>query len=358
MSKHYLIKLKPLEPFFFGGEYTFGRDDTRIEKNETSRYFAKSELFPQQSAVLGMLRKTILNKKNILTLHKKGEWIDGRKNEDGTDSKNHKEANRWVGRGRFSYERDFDMGEVIESISPLFITKADTNYFVAAKDSNYTPEISPYKVMLNDKEAPLIYFEGYEAKKEDETTFITQKGESLKLSEIYKPIQTVGIKKMQKEDGFFLKESYSFQNEEHFAFVVKSRENLDFLNKTLVALGADQSAFMMEVVPEYESFKKITEGIFTPKKAFDRIVLLSETLMTHEAYALCNFIVAERKSMRHLTQQQDKKKKKTYKSKRYYLFWRGTVLYTQNKGALSKALQIPYLQKAGINRYQTIAKGE
>ena len=50
------ILLEPLEPFFFGGSQTFGR----LGDENGGSYLARSELFPQQSAVLGMLRKELM----------------------------------------------------------------------------------------------------------------------------------------------------------------------------------------------------------------------------------------------------------------------------------------------------------
>jgi len=52
----YLITIKPLEPFIFGGDNTFGK----IGDKENGTYLVKSRQFPQQSAVLGMLKKEIM----------------------------------------------------------------------------------------------------------------------------------------------------------------------------------------------------------------------------------------------------------------------------------------------------------
>ena len=49
----YKIDLKPIGTFFFGSDKKFGEGD---EVN----YFAQSSLFPQQTSILGMLRKEIL----------------------------------------------------------------------------------------------------------------------------------------------------------------------------------------------------------------------------------------------------------------------------------------------------------
>lgn len=61
MIKHYFVKLTPLNSFFFGTFKEFGK------KNEN--YYLKSYSYPQQTAVLGMLRKKLLEDNNLLLPH-------------------------------------------------------------------------------------------------------------------------------------------------------------------------------------------------------------------------------------------------------------------------------------------------
>ena len=66
----YTVILEPLAPFFFGGERTFGkRGDER-----NGSYLARSEYFPQQSALLGMLRRELMIQHGLLTRKIRGEW--------------------------------------------------------------------------------------------------------------------------------------------------------------------------------------------------------------------------------------------------------------------------------------------
>ena len=59
MSKvTYKITLTPVEGYFFGGETTFG-------EGQAKNYFAKSNLLPQETALLGMLRYQILKLKGL-----------------------------------------------------------------------------------------------------------------------------------------------------------------------------------------------------------------------------------------------------------------------------------------------------
>ena len=53
----YRIELKPVETFFFGGEITFGN---------FQNYLVKSNFFPQQTTLLGMVRKRLLDQYGLI----------------------------------------------------------------------------------------------------------------------------------------------------------------------------------------------------------------------------------------------------------------------------------------------------
>ncbi len=72
----YLITLTPLEPFFFGGNITFGK----FKDKEKSTYLVKSRYFPQQTALLGVIRKEMLIQEKFLTTKRNGEWVDSNAN--------------------------------------------------------------------------------------------------------------------------------------------------------------------------------------------------------------------------------------------------------------------------------------
>ena len=341
MSKKYLITLKPLEPFFFGGEYTFGGDDSR---NEESRYSAVSTFFPQQSALLGMLRKTILIQEGCLTLHRRGEWVDA--------SRSNK-ASLIAGKGQFSYEGDYDIGK-INSLSPLFVAQNGHFYIIDAKDSTFTPKISSgSRMLLGNGEQPNIVFEGYNPKKYSNDDFIAHDGSAAKtLNDFYKEVSTVGIKKSRsgesEEDAFFQKTSYILQDNAGFVCIVNLDEEIN-LGQTLVTLGADQSSFMMDIKPFDKDFDELFSTVFSPK-CLDRVVLTAETLVSTEASEHALFILGERKSYRYLKAEKNSSSKGN-KSKRYFLLSRGSVIYTNNMAALSSHLSQSNLQRVGINHF-------
>ena len=341
----YLVKLKPMEPFFFGGEHTFGRDDSR---KDTSRYSASSTYFPQQTALLGMLRKTLLVQNKNLTMHLKGEWVDstGVKNGGGN---NYHQAISLAGKGAFSYEKATDLG-AIKEISPVFITKGDAHYIVNAKDSQYEPTLLKNSKMMTSKEQSTLVLKGFKAKEYKENEFISTTKKALSYGEVFEKVYTVGIKKAKdsekNDDGFFQKRSYMLKDNAHFSFYLEVEDALHWKN-AYVSLGADQSSFMLEIEPAVDTFDTLFENTLASKKV-SRAVLTSETLLSQEAYEMCNFVFASRKTYRQLNA------KNGQKSKRYYLLERGGILYTDNLDALVATLSQPHLQKVGINKFIAI----
>lgn len=347
MSQTYLVTLEPVEPYFFGAEYTFSKDDSR---KDSSRYNALSTYFPQQTALLGMLRKTLLIQNKNLTMHLKGEWIDSRGGKKGND-KNYHEATALAGNEAFSYERDVNLG-IIENISPIFISKNQVNYIINAKDDGYTPKFLDSKMSLNGVNKNTFILDGYNAKEYKDDTFIGTNKTSLNYDDIFKAVQTVGIKKAKdaqtNEDAFFQKTSYILKDKSKFSFFITLSKELSW-SETFVTLGADQSSFKLVLKPTSETFETTFRDIFKPK-SLSRIVLNSETLINEQAYSLATFILGKRAIYRQL------KDRHGTKSKRYYLLEKGSVLYSDDIETLGAKLSQSHLQKVGINNF-TIIKG-
>ena len=124
----YQINLTPLEPYLFGGDTTFGIKGD--EKN--SSYLVYSRKFPQQSAILGMLKKEIMIQSGVLTKKVKGEWVD---------NKYKQQAATLVGSQKFDIflNKPQDFG-TIKNISPIFLIQNGKRYIKKVDIDNY-----PYK---------------------------------------------------------------------------------------------------------------------------------------------------------------------------------------------------------------------
>jgi len=347
MSHKYIITLKPLEPFFFGGEFTFGVDDSR--KEQSSRYSATSTQFPQQTALLGMLRKTLLIQNGNLTMHKKGEWVDsaGR----GNSSKNYDEAKALVGTESFSYEKSIDLG-VIDSLSPLFLNHKDEYFIANAKDDGCELKEREGAVSFGSGKEKAFVLDGFDAKTSSVVAFVSKSKNKQNFSDFFKEVNSVGIKKSKdgeaEDDGFFRKKSYYPKDGACFSFVATFSQEINWDKECIVSLGADQSSFRLVAEKTTDGFDDLFSAIHETKK-LSRVILASSTLVSKEAYESCYFILGQRQSYRQLV---DSKRGK--KSKRYYLLEKGSVLFADDIEKLEKLLNQEHLQNVGINHYFSI----
>jgi len=201
----YLIRLKPLDKFFFGRDQTFGDDN----------YLAKSHYIPQQTQILGMLRKELLIQQGLLTRKRKGEWVD---------EHHYEKAKNFVGIERFdiAFTNTPDLG-VIKSLSPLFlINQHDKLFYFNAKDCG----LQLNSVQNNIPE--LIFRDSQKIYKAKDTkklyTVLMSKDKTYLLNKTFLEDEQVGIKKNRKggsdDDAFFKKTSYKLKNFS-FAFVLE-----------------------------------------------------------------------------------------------------------------------------------------
>lgn len=101
-NKNYLVRIRPLEPYFFGSERTFGFDGNQI-------YYIKSEVMPAQTTILGGLRFALLRHFN-----------SGRSYSGDEITENIKA----IGEKSFSMKDACEFG-CIKTISPLFVMHGD-----------------------------------------------------------------------------------------------------------------------------------------------------------------------------------------------------------------------------------------
>ena len=116
MNGTFLIKLQPLDRFFFGGDVTFGQN------NED--YFVRSLKYPQQTTLLGMLRYILLLQNDLLD--EKGKVKD------------YKKANNLIGTDSFDPNEQGQSFGVIQNLSPIFIYGPEGPLFVQSREFGET----------------------------------------------------------------------------------------------------------------------------------------------------------------------------------------------------------------------------
>lgn len=385
----YLVKLKPIDNFFFGSERTFiFKEDGKLQNN-----IIKSTFFPQQTSILGMLRKEILVKKGLLN----HTWDYVNKEE---------KINKYIGRESFNINEETQDFGCIERISPVFIESTEINgqaeYIMKipkdhtinreelndkkekVKNSSYVPlkinEINSFRCSYGGREERNIYLPVNFIGKDgicNDFIHINDKNDIVEKDEIFIEDSNIGIQldknHITKDDSLFRIVKYKFSNKKYekieFVFLADINEKIDFDNyKNVVSLGGEGSYFNIkfekyEVNSEKDNLinqikdKCKIEDSKSNENIYKKIVLLSDTYIDENEYEyLCEYSIANIISFRNLNTKREYKGKKYYKrfdksEQKYSFLERGSVLYTTNEKyeELKKAIEKNNLQKIGYN---------
>lgn len=309
----YLVTLSPLEPFLFGGDNTFGKLGDEIN----GTYLVKSRQFPQQSAILGMLKKEIMTQNNLLTRQLKGEWVE---------PKNKQKAENLVGVEKFDiFSKSIQNFGKIKNISPMFFIKND--------------EIFIKKVDIDSFDFEDGVLKGYKSKIDIYDNFINiTTNEKLTSDKIFKPIEKTANKKGGEENSLFKKTSYLLNDNFKFAFYLDC--DCDLKN-SIITLGADRSSFKMEVKEDNSALN------YEDKKAY--LILLSDAYITLSLKDNCDFAITSEISYQNLQNQKHAFKHNEFKkSDKVYLYEKGSVIINPSQ-ALIDDLNNKNLQQIGYN---------
>lgn len=309
----YLVTLSPLEPFLFGGDNTFGKLGDEIN----GTYLVKSRQFPQQSAILGMLKKEIMTQNNLLTRQLKGEWVE---------PKNKQKAENLVGFEKFDiFSKSIQNFGKIKNISPMFFIKND--------------EIFIKKVDIDSFDFEDGVLKGYKTKIDIYDNFINiATNEKLTSDKIFKPIEKTANKKGGEENSLFKKTSYLLNDNFKFAFYLDC--DCDLKN-SIITLGADRSSFKMEVKEDNSTLN------YEDKKAY--LTLLSDAYITLSLKDNCDFTISSEISYQNLQNQKHAFKHNEFKkSDKVYLYEKGSVIINPSQ-ALIDDLNNKNLQQIGYN---------
>lgn len=324
---NYQITLRPLKPFLFGGDTTFGQ----IGDKENSSYLVKSMYFPQSTTILGMLKKEIMTQSGVLTRKIRGEWVDARDKQ---------KAIELVGVEKFSFDTSGiqDYG-AIKSISAIRLQKDSKPIFkmpnhsgISCKDGylhGYNPKNSN---IFNSYYMPI------------DNTYISE-------DEIFDKVSTVQNQKDKssgEENALFKKVSLMLKNGFCFAFDAE----LDYeLKSSFVYLGADRTPFEMSVKKQ-ENLKA--------QFNFDKnlLILLGDAMIDGDIGLMCETAITSEVSFAYLTNKKGVQNSKRTshnsfsKSKKYRLYEKGSIFFNPS-AQLINALQNVNLQKIGLNLYTT-----
>lgn len=283
----YLVKLTPMDKFFFGQKNTFEEDNVN--------YFVRSSHFPQQTALLGLLRYQLL-------LNSGSDIFSDNKIVKAT------EAAKLIGKQSFS---PFSKGEgfgVIKGLSPVFLIDSEESYFPAGKRYQKKGKDKPYEILSLFCESKHPFFKDYSSKAEHPNMWINSKGELLDEDTFFVEDSRVGIRKNYEgntdDNSFFYETFYRFNNENGkrnlcFAFYCELELELEtekkFSNR-IVHLGGERQPFSMKVikVDPAEGYTSKTEVIkYEKDENYYTVMLLSDAYIESEIVDEAYFAVTE-----------------------------------------------------------------
>lgn len=393
----YLITLKPLTPFFFGGENTFGEGKIN--------YFARSNYLPQQTTILGMLRHELLIQNDLI----------------GTDPK----TNDWkslIGENSFQkinnqFVNDFG---AIKNISPVFLSNGEVHYTSQAldwaycevdngnkknncsiKEKHIAPLFVDFKqindgfVIFNNSAEPIPVLEAnmkpYDPKYGLVSLWVSHDGKTLRQWDYENPDEfdnTIGFKngffikheqvgihrkisKKRDEEGDFYKQVY-YKIVENFCFAFFLDLELPtgiIFDSRIITMAGERSVFQMTVKDANgQSFETIfTESTFTENhgRKQDAFILTSNCFCTEDLLDKCLFSINDEVNFQNIVTQQKINvdyaafKRGVNKSGENLKFLkRGSVIYTKpgKNNDVIKSFQNDAFSKIGYNKYLIINK--
>ncbi len=374
MTKKYLVKLTPHDKFFFGGETTFGEGNVN--------YFVKSNYFPQQTSLLGLVRYQLL-------LQSSDKIFMNNQIVNETD------AAKLIGEESFKLNNGFNFG-AIKSISPVFISNADGNHLFPANKE--------YQWVDKEDDIEIHNFVFREFQKYNGHSSIASNNNFIPCLEKYNPKLFLpdllinmdkSIKKFYDFDkdnknsphnGIFIKheqvgirKNYKGQSEDKayyiqifykllygycLAFILELEGNVNFTSQNIVTLGGEQSKFKMEVTNSADEYEKLIPN-YEPSTNSEKVVLVSDAFLTNDIFSVCEFAVTETVDFRSLkssvkitknySAMSDSKTDVIGKSSKFNFFKKGSVFYGTLKD-ISNKIENKNLQNLGYNIFKPIEK--
>lgn len=337
----YIIKLKPLAPYFFGGEVTFG-------DGSNQNYLVKSNLLPQQSALLGLMRYEVLRRHNLLSY--------------SADKKT--KVGELIGSNGFSLggDEDYNFG-VIESISPIFIT--DGNHYYTPMPMDFQNLVTFESNSINKcsydgtSEKPLPKIKDFSWKTFDSYCYwVSNNDEAVEIDKIFHENEQVGITKNNtndnKEKAFFKQTLISLDEKYQFVFTVEIDD--DEFNKIpesgesiILPFGGNRSMFQMTINKINYDFD--WRHIFRGLHRSDRLLALGDAYLTNDERNACQFIWGMNTPLRYTRAENNGHNWcEPKKSQLFHLQSRGSVIFA-DKEQLNNIKSESNFNKVGLNLF-------
>lgn len=359
-SYNYLVHLRPLDFYFFGGETTFGN-------GEEANYYAKTRKYPQQTTLLGVLRHLGYNTKGI----------------GPTDIGDSFSAEPDETHGKFGY---------IKQISPLFFSKT-----IGEKKTHYLP--GPMWLNAQTADAPAAsgpsvkrwlgdnrweaqyHLPGYKPKEWAAPPYLGTDASVLDEEALLTTSTKIGITKQtdgeERTDGFYKQEIGYLQPGVSFSFLASLHDRAENIKpQQVLPVGAEKALFSVELIHLDEPQRMedyfgelIPAEVSSPKLC--TALLTSDAYVETEAYQALPFVISDSEDFRHIStprvvwdygrfnrhgQRGKPHAGNLSQSRKYNLLKRGSLFYAEDEATLTTLLDQELWQTIGYNHYQIFPK--
>ena len=356
MSK-YLIKLKPVDTFFFSQENKYRKKKGKYE----AEYFQRSAYFPQQTTLMGMLRYYILLINGQIPITDKNK------------------AESFIGKESFHITNKLLDFKMIKNISEVFI--------VDKENKKYIPNPKDYilkKQVQGDKKKTIVkrlekdnldiktnftdhfsYFPEFVEKEglsrflfhNEKTCLPYDYDEKENLHGVFIKLERIGITKAKGgktlDNGFYKQVFYKMNYPYSFGIIAELEDNFD-LNKTkafpFVPMGTEKNMFHIS----FEKADNLQE-IEIPSFNQPKIVLMSDAYIENHSHTDYDFAISKTKTFRFLhtkVNSDNKYYSQNFIQKRsgkFNLFEAGSVFYFKDEELIDE-----FYEKIDNNNFKKI----
>lgn len=318
-NKCYMVRLTPINSYYFGGEITLG-------ENTVQNYYVKSNYLPQVSSLLGVVRYEILRQNNMLSY-------------DKNDKRQLDQVKSLIGSRGFSIDDTLESYGIIQKLSPVFVEDKNKccfytpmpldNGIQVAFDSSTECSFSSSCI-----QSKIVTMSGYDYKNYDNyKCWVSGDGEKIDASAIFYEKEQIGITKSNREnddqDAFYKMISVGLKSPYNFVFALETSMEIQAVEKEIVFMGGNRSSFVMSITPFEDGDTDFFCSYFSGLKRPNRLLLLSDTFFSDRERNDIPFIWANMVCNRYIVNSCEKGHSwnRPQKTELYHLFARGGVIY-------------------------------
>jgi CRISPR-associated protein Cmr3 len=323
---NYQIKLTPVDTYFFGGEKHIEKDG-KLESN----YFVESNLYPQQTTLLGLLRYYLLLKNTSVFANNR---ITSRA-----------DATKIIGPSSFDYNLPPDNFGKIISVGLLYFQHNSQNYFFAPLDIAF--EMENFQ-LIKEKNGKKTDYNAKDHFLDICQYLVDNKGNKVKLSEIISDIPQVGNEKAEKgaskeekDNKFYKQNAKKMSPGWNFCFDAEIADGAGIPDKDdvlFVPFGGEKSFFKMEVIKQAPvsfsipaNFKRTKPYILCLSDCFVSADILKQASLSVNRYVSFRNIQSKVEKTEKYSGLSQKDDKQLTRSNRYNLLQRGSIIYFDNE---------------------------